>query len=285
MDNKCAPGKKYSEGSCFTLDDLKEIATQYNNSHSDTIDIALHNTKKELLKQLIDRFKKNFDCEEQLCWLSTSVLKGIKNTSIINGTFRPKGPSGKYDWLSTKHIEDVMKQYEQIYPDFYFLGAVPSDFDEHPVYETTDLVFKKLEATTPKLGLVINLDTHNQSGSHWVGLFINLQKNTIYYFDSFRKQPQNRVRSFITRVLSYMETKEEGKKIDVGKFMKRFKKSDKYDVRYNKVQHQYKDSECGVYSMHFLIKLLEGKTFDEIVNNVIDDDTMNEYRAKIFRNV
>ena len=30
-DEKCAPTKKYNEGSCFTLDQLKKMAKSYNN--------------------------------------------------------------------------------------------------------------------------------------------------------------------------------------------------------------------------------------------------------------
>ena len=31
-DNKCAPNKKYTDGSCFTLDSLINIAKSYNKS-------------------------------------------------------------------------------------------------------------------------------------------------------------------------------------------------------------------------------------------------------------
>ncbi len=280
MDNKCAPGKKYTEGSCFTLDDLKEIAQKYNQSHKDKISLEQLHTKRELLRELIPRFQKQFGCNDQICWLSKAPV----SDNIKKYTFRPKGPNKQFDWLSTEDIESVMKQYEHVHKDFKFLGAVPSDFDELPIYETTDLQFAELESSTPKIAAVINLDTHDQSGSHWVAFYANLKTNTIYYFDSFRKQPQNRVRKFITRLLGYMATKNQDTKLDIEKFMTRYKKSAEYDIRYNKVQHQYKNSECGVYSLNFIIRLLEGETFDEIVNNITNDDQMNKYREIIFRN-
>jgi hypothetical protein len=177
-----------------------------------------------------------------------------------------------------------MKQYEKVYKDFKFLGAIPSDFDELPIYETTDLEFAELEKTTPILGAIINLDTHNQPGSHWVALYANLKTNSIYYFDSFKKQPQNRVRKFITRLLGYMVTKKQDTKLDIKDFLDKYEKSDNYDIRYNQVQHQYKNSECGVYSLNFIIRLLEGETFDDIVNNITNDDKMNKYRETVFRN-
>ena len=57
-----------------------------------------------------------------------------------------------------------------------------------------------------------------------------------------------------------------------------------YDVRYNKKQHQFKNSECGVYSMNFIIRLLNGETFDNIIGNITKDEAMNECRQVYFRN-
>lgn len=51
----------------------------------------------------------------------------------------------------------------------------------------------------------------------------------------------------------------------------------------NYIRFQYKNSECGVYSMHFITEFLEGKTFKEIINNVIDDDNMNKKRDFFYR--
>jgi hypothetical protein len=51
----------------------------------------------------------------------------------------------------------------------------------------------------------------------------------------------------------------------------------------NYIRFQYKNSECGVYSMHFISQFLEGKTFKEIINKVIDDDTINKKRDYFYR--
>lgn len=285
--NKCAPGKKYTEGSCFTLDNLKKIAIEYNKSNSDKIKLDNITSKKELLKELNPRFQKKFGCsnEDQTCWLGSKLVKSIDDPDIKFNTLRPKGPSKQFEWLSTHDIESVMHQYEFKHKDFKFLGAMPSDFDELPIYGTTDLQFDELERTTPKIGAVINLDTHNQSGSHWIGFYANLSENTIYYFDSFAKKPQKRLNMFIRRLLTYMYNKKHSTQFNVQQFMRRFHNSNDFDVRYNKIQHQFKNSECGVYSMNFIIRLLEGETFDDIVNNITNDDKMNSCRNVYFRNV
>ncbi len=285
--NKCAPSKKFSEGSCFTYDNLKKIALEYNNNHTDKIHLDKISNKKDLLRELNNRFQKKYGCgnQEQTCWLSSKLVRGINDGDLKYNTFRPKGPAKQFEWLSTNDIESVMKQYQFKHKDFKFLGAMPSDFDELPIYGTTDLQFDELERTTYKIGAVINLDTHDQSGSHWVAFYANLKTNTIYYFDSFAKKPQRRLNMFIRRLLTYMYNKKHNTKFNVEQFMKRYHNSNDYDVRYNKIQHQFKNSECGVYSMNFIIRVLEGETFDEIVNNITDDDKMNSCRNVYFRNV
>jgi hypothetical protein len=286
MNNKCAPGKTYTEGSCFSFINLKKIAEEYNKDYpSNQIIISNYHNKKALLRILNEKFMEKYKCENenQVCWASSSLVKKIKDTDI-HYTFRPKGPNKQFEWLSTRDIDNVMKQYEYAHKDFKFLGAMPSDFDDLPIYGTTDLNFSELERKTHKLGAVINLDTHDQTGYQWVGLFINLKTNSIYYFDSFKKKPQTSTRKFVTRVLAYMANKKQDKTFDIDKFMNKFSNTNDYDVRYNKIQHQFKNSECGIYSMNFVIRLLEGETFDSIVNNITNDSDMNQNRKIYFRN-
>lgn len=45
--------------------------------------------------------------------------------------------------------------------------------------------------------LLINLDKENQKGSHWVGIFAEGLKKTIYYFDSYAMEPVKEVKNFL----------------------------------------------------------------------------------------
>ena len=55
----------------------------------------------------------------------------------------------------------------------------------------------------------------------------------------------------------------------------------------NFVQHQFKNTECGMYSINFIDNFLfKNKTFIEIINNPINDTDMNEMRySKYFLSV
>ena len=58
-----------------------------------------------------------------------------------------------------------------------------------------------------------------------------------------------------------------------------------FDIRYNNIQHQFENSECGVYSINFIVRLLQGEKFNDIINNVTTDGKMNQFRKEYFRNV
>jgi hypothetical protein len=55
-----------------------------------------------------------------------------------------------------------------------------------------------------------------------------------------------------------------------------------YDIRFNRVQHQYGASECGVYSINFIVRLLRGDSFDTIHGGRIPDENINVCRKKYF---
>lgn len=289
MTDKCAPGKKFNNGTCFTLDDLVLIAKSYNDLHSND-KITIKNDKKYLLKKLTQKMDNNYNCnEDQVCWINTKVVKNIDNPELSKFTFRPNGPKKQYEWLSTSDINNVMIQYEKKYNDFKFFGAVPYDFEELPGLEVYNLDMDSLINNKKyKFGLVINLDEHDKSGSHWVGLYTDLKKDQIFFFDSFAKKPGRRIRQFTTKVLTYMYNKKFNENLTTDQFLdlaqKNHKKIDMFDVKYNKVQHQFKNSECGVYSMNFIIRLLNGETFEGITENITKDAEMNSCRNVYFRN-
>jgi hypothetical protein len=301
-DMKCAPSKKYSNGSCFSLETLKSIAENYNKRNVNKINV---NQPKEVLVNELEK-KLADKCDDQTCWLRLDVIKELNNEDIIKNTFRPKGPSKKYEWLSTTHINEVIDQYHSLHKDFIFLGAVPSDFEDLPVLGISNINFHDLEKSGKnKIGMVINLDEHWKDGSHWVALFSDLKKNQIYFFDSVAKKPIKRIRKFINRITKYLYNKKynselpindviekiKGKKnIDIKKLAKDNKHLGNllgggFDIRYNHIQHQFDNSECGVYSINFILRLVGGESFDSVINDITKDEQMNANRKIYFRNV
>lgn len=275
-DKTCAPNMTFENGSCYALGTLVLIATMYNkNNPSSQIKldrnyetIHPHKYKRYLVKKLQEKLGNK--CNDQKCWLEQDFMKSVseKNREEIEKlTFRPDGPEGKFEWLSTVNIDDVMEQYEKKYLDFKYLGTVPMDFDDLPVLGIKNLNFDNLYKKGKKrLGIIFNLDEHNKSGSHWVSMFVDLEKGQIYYFDSYGVRPEKRVRKLMKRINDYL--------VNIRKITP--------DINYNSIRHQYKNSECGVYSINFIVRSLRGESFKSISESKIPDEKINKCRARYF---
>lgn len=223
--------------------------------------------KKYLLREFSNKL--NEVCNDQVCWTKQDFIKYMNDEiaeELTKKTFKPIGPQGKFTWLNTINITEVMEQYEEYHTDYMFLGAVPVDFDDLPSLGILNLDFDKLiKNGKTKLGIIFNLDEHYKSGSHWVAGFSDLKKGNIYYYDSYGTYPDRRIKNFFMRILNFCKNQNPNVK-----------------ALYNKRRHQYKNSECGVYSISFILNLLNGKSFNEIVGNDYPDDNVNLCRKKYF---
>lgn len=303
MDKNCAPGVNFEKGSCINKNLLNNIVDNFNLKYQDE-KIDKVDDKEDLVNNLEDKFKEKFGCNDQICWLNQSFVKKMKNKDLEKFTFRPVGPKRKLDWLSTTNINNVIDQYEKKHKDFIFLGAVPYDFQELRQLEMGEIDFNKLingemneehnkNEKISQFGMVINLDPHDKPGSHWVALYTNFDNNQIYFFDSFGKKPRKKIKKFINKIAKFMYQKKYNKNLPINKILKDLKGGNtsqeldninEFDIRYNNIQHQIENTECGVYSINFIVRLVGGETFDEITKNITRDDFMNSCRKTYFRN-
>lgn len=278
-DKKCAPGIKFEGGSCIKLALLIEMAKVYNDGAGDGSIKLYPNMEtlnpKKYKKYLVYEMNKRMGdkCTSQKCWTEQSFvreMKKIAKTELEKYTFRPDGPDGRFEWLNTLHIKETMDQYEKVHPEFKFLGAVPMDFDDI-IPAIKNLNYNQLhDEGKTKVGIVFNLDNHDEPGSHWVASYADLNKGEIFYYDSYATAPTKRVRTYMRR-LANISQKEFGVK--------------NIRVDYNRVRHQYGNSECGVFSMNFIENMLTGEPFDEFCKSKPTDKQVNLQRNKYFYNV
>ena len=188
--------------------------------------------------------------------------------------FRPGQPSAwkknPREWLDSYNIEDVLNQYEEAHPEFEFIGPVPIDFAKElngqcVVDELCKLNLAEAYAKgTRKIGIVFNLDEHDKPGSHWMCAYIDVpgpeHEGAMYYFDSYGMRPPTRIANF----------------------MKMCGKQGCTTLMYNDIRFQRKESECGMYCLYCILCLLKGKSFVEVCENAINDDTMIKFRKMLF---
>lgn len=263
----CAPNRQFrNEFSCFSLDSLKKIATAYNKKIKRN-DIEISDDIHDLHKQISKSLSKI--CTNESCWAEQTFVKNINDEKINHYTFKPIRPKGKTTWLSTSDIRKVMKQFEKKFKDFVFLGPVPIDFDD--IYtEIADINFNELiKNKKTKMGIIFNLDEHYKSGSHWVASYAEWSNNLseISYYDSYGHIPNKRIITLMNRLVKKA-------KKDINKNL---------EIKINKHRMQYKNSECGPYSMNYILHRVMGDSFEETCSNLIKDDVMNDRRNLFFR--
>ena len=271
----CSPiSRKESNLTCFSKTSLLKIARAWNRKNPNN-KIQIKGKSINLIwKEIRKRLKQQ--CENEWCWPQQDFVKELRDKEIIT-TFKPRKPKiwnkNKNEWLSTIDIENVIKQYEKKYPNFRFIGAVPIDFDETYglgqciVNELCKINLQKMILSKIfHIGIVFNLDKHDQDGSHWVSMFIDLKKNGIYYFDSYGEEEPKEVKNLANRLL------EQSKKLGKNNMV--------YKV--NNIRHQYKNSECGIYCINFIVEMLRGADFDDFIKEKINDTDMNKKRDFYF---
>jgi hypothetical protein len=310
-DKKCAPHLKF-DSHCAPLDVIIELAKSYNeeiesslkggkesidkdsiknkiilNEKYDTLNPGKY--KQYLVKELHERLYDVCDMNQK-CWIKQSFVERMNKELkdyLKKKTYRPYGPSEGTKWLNTLNINNAMIQYEDKFKDFIFMGAVPLDFNKldgltvaNGSMNVAKVDFNKLEQMgKKKIGFVINLDTHDQPGSHWVALYSNLEKGITYFYDSYGSRPPAMTRDYMR---------------DIDRYFIHTKKMKHSISDYNKKRHQRKNSECGVYSMAFIIGMLNAdasddengiiKEFERVNNEEFKDDDVQKCRNVYFTN-
>ena len=217
---------------------------------------------------------------EEQCLLDNAPINDSDKKELRKRYLRPRRPKGWDEdpdmWLDNYNIMAVMKQYEEAYPWFKFLGVFPIDFSAPDPYkhsaetqclykETCDLNLKAEYAKGVRgIGMIFNLDPHFKSGSHWVALYINLtniRKPFVGYFDSYGYKVPPLIARLMRSFRLQIETCELGT---------------------NARKFQYGDSECGMFSMYYIICMMCGISFKEFCKDSVPDNFMLELRKVLF---
>ena len=259
---------------CYSDTDLVRLKNAWNKRNPEKL--IQTNDPTEMWNQL----KTNMEgtCSNESCWYKQ--FADVNELQGLSELFAPVSPSSwktnKNEWLSNFDIIAVMNQYMKIYKCFQFLGPAPIDFDK--VISGTcvedDLCHFNLKKLIDngkwKIGISINTDPHNKRGEHWISMFINVKKGIIFYFDSGGKKAPKQIVELSDRII-----KQGAELVPPIHF--------KFDQNYPK-RHQYTTTECGMYSMYFMVSMLEDKlTQQYLKTHVITDKHMEKLR-KIYYN-
>ena len=244
-------------------------------------------------KELLDNFRKVYNSEHEDkikdsddVWselkrkMHSKCKTGRVECIVAHLMNRPKAPQSwmvnPTEWLSSIDIENVEKEYMKLFKKYKFLGCIPIDFDLKSksgkclVNFLCSLKIKDLISQGfYQYGIVFNTDKHDGPGQHWFALYCDIRPELEYgrvtYFDSYASKPESEIKVLMSRWKTEIDS------------LNLFKKP--MELSRNTTKHQFKDSECGMYSLYFHHCCLLEIPMDER----IPDDVMNKFRQLLFK--
>jgi len=208
-----------------------------------------------------------------------SIINDLPKDKLkrFKDSFRPEQPDEwekNYNtWLSTSDLDKVMLQYVKDDKQLYYPGATPIDFNNKCNVNRGLCHFdlgNLLKKGKTKIAIIFNTDDHDEGGEHWISMYVdctgvNLKKPCIYFFDSVGAQPPNEVQELIDKI------KTQGLENNIT-----------FTVFINDKQHQSSSTECGMYSLHFLIYMIDGGNFMNYIKNKKSDEYIEKFRSIFF---
>jgi len=268
------PNNELNSFSCYTDDSLYKLRDKWNMRHPKDKIISndpkiIHHRLKSYLYSV---------CKKESCWIKQENHFGDVKEEVHS--FAPKSPNSwkqnPNEWLSSVEINKVMKQYEKAYKCFEFIGPTPIDFDKRKLYgecvwdELCNFSLEQqIKSGKTKIGIIFNTDPHNMPGQHWISMFINIKRKQIFFFDSTGDKAPKEILELVKKL------KKQGLSLHPPiKF--------KFDSSQG-IEHQEGNTECGIYSLYFIVHMLEDKfTTEYIKTHLIKDKYVNKFRKIYF---
>jgi len=278
LSMQCSPNPNKNPYSCFDDATILKLKDLWNLRHKDSTNIT--ETEPKAIWTKLKIYLQNV-CNKESCWLSQQFASG-KIGAKLDDFFAPKYPEewkkSPNEWLSSVDITNVMKQYEKAYKCFEFMGPTPIDFDKPINKSSNKCVWEELckfnlkeqiDRKKTKIGIIFNTDTNDGDGEHWISMFINIKKGEIFFYDSAGDSAPEEIKKLSDRII------EQGTKLSPPiKF--------KYDENHP-VEHQMSSTECGVYSLYFIVHMLEDKiTAHYLKTHKIKDSYIEKFRKIYF---
>ena len=301
LKNACSPANLSAEGKnapgCLDYPMLLLITRLYNQHFPDAVPIKVFRDPVAQFNAIDAAMTTNpkVRCApaDEVCWAHSLVIAhgsdGGVETAIKN-KFRPIQPKSwrknPKEWLSNEDIDAVMRQYATASRGrMRFVGVFPIDFAKRlksrgnacvsPELCSLD-ISEEIRQGTQHLGIVLNTDPHHKSGQHWISMYIGLDPRHrrsfgVHFYDSVAKPPPTEIKQLMDDIVSQMKS-------SLGQT--------NVPVHSNKIRRQYQNTECGIYSMLFILRMMSAQrqrtTFEDICQSMGTDQHVAKYRDKLF---
>lgn len=266
-----------SGGVCLSKKSLKALA--------DVVHVSDEDPKK-----VIEHAKKKYNCDTELC-VAKKAVRDVFNDELkqdIVTRFKTIGPrDNPKKFLNNFDIDGVLLRWMREFKDFMACPFAMRDFDStHETFSTLSLpdVYKgdyaidtgitgTIKRKNKTFACVLNTDYSTGRGKHWVAVFVDMRDAAnamIFYFNSVGNKPFKEIVIWEERTRAEMLASKLFENVKI--------------INVTTVAHQKENVVCGIYSLYFIRRMLEGTpyTFFMDENNTVSDATMDKFRRYLF---
>lgn len=209
--------------------------------------------------------------------------------------FKPAGPRDSTDLLSNYNIDETLQKWARSFPDLYTYDFSMMDFaDTGDPFYTRDVAailegrevqklgvgFPPVRRPAKCLACVLNTDVTGGFGKHWVAVFVDTRPATwsVEYFNSAGNPPPRAMVEWMertrARLQEYRAQKAGADSKSAGAVQV---------VAVTSVVHQQGKTECGLYSLFYIRRRIEGTPYTFFMKTPIPDEAMVSFRKFVFR--
>jgi len=252
---ECAVDPKGMKKICSAPEQLREMRSfliKQGNTPSYINKLSSDNVIKELMKSL------NVDKESDIYQHEAfrRHVGSYKADSILKDKFKPSGPSDSTALLDNFNIDNSLGNWskegkEEFGKNFYHVPFQMIDFMQTRTELSKLDIMQLVKDGYNCFGVILNTDVSTGGGKHWFALYGDLaHKGTkddpyvLEYFNSSGYPPRTQVITWMEKVKHDM-ARDHGKHINI--------------VYATHKQIQYSRTECGVWSLVYILSRLMGK--------------------------
>jgi hypothetical protein len=253
-------------------------------------------------KEILDEAKMKTQCNSEECVLlkvseAMPAAEALVKETIAEN-LKVTGPANSLVWLDNNNIDSVLEQLCRKHKTLKHMDFHMINFDDHKKPLATLNMWEDVISRGYKMFcVVINTDKYGNSGIHWFCIFCDFrtagtpaQPYTIEYFNSSGNHAPTAIANWMYKTKYNIECASHESSPEGGK---KCAKMDRCPcepsglvanvVTAATIQHQRStDSECGVYSLHYIYKRIHNEPI-ATWSKVIPDEVMIAFRKKLFK--
>ena len=235
---------------------------------------ALEIVKSSFKVPNLTQAKEITKCDTESCILDKIKHKNPIINEELKTRFKPIGPHSN-EWLDNFNVDETLRLWsiEPQFSHFYNCKFSMANFKKYGeelgtinlknLYEGNNKRNKKFKT----FGCIVNTDYHPGPGKHWVALFVDMRISpfSIEYFNSSGSPPLYEYADWMHKGVKDLQPHKAIINIP------------------NKIVHQKKRTECGVYGLYYIRARLNGIDAEYFNKLRVTDEDMLEFRKYLFR--